>query len=160
VSWVKLWGRSRGSSNVGLTRWSNKGSFPVAATGTCVCSRSTRIIRFLGEFKSIVSKTCGVEGALRKLVSSIPRVCTAIIYGSYAKGTMRADSDIDILVVCGSEKAEARLLDNLTDIERLLHREMNCKLYSRAEFERKRNEDDPFLEEVLSGPHITLKDTL
>jgi len=112
------------------------------------------------EIKSIISKTYGIEGSLRELVSRIPDVVTALIYGSYAKNAMRVDSDIDLLLVCDSEYAEDKLLGDLEGVEKLLQREINYKLYSQAEFDGKRREQDPFLEEVLSGPHIVLKGNL
>ena len=109
---------------------------------------------------AIVSKTYGVEGSLRKLVSRFPEVVMALIFGSYAKDAMRVDSDIDLLLVCDSEEVEDRLLNDVARMEKLLQREINYKIYSQAEFRRKRRDNDPFLDEVLRGPHIVLKGEL
>ena len=112
------------------------------------------------EIKGIISKTCGVEGTLKDLANGIPGIAVAVIYGSYAKNAMRSDSDVDLLVVCDSEEAESRLLRRLAGVERHVQREINYKLYSQSEFGRKQKEDDPFLKEVLGGPHILLKGEL
>ena len=111
------------------------------------------------EIKSIVQKTAGVEGLLRTLVEGIHDVRLALIYGSYAKDSMRSDSDIDLLVVCGAHRSEDILLEKIPPLERKLQREINYKFYLTDEF-RKRRADDPFLGEVLGGRHILLKGTV
>jgi predicted nucleotidyltransferase len=111
------------------------------------------------EVKSIVQKTSGVEGSLRTLVNWIPDVNVALIYGSYAKDSMRPDSDIDLLVVCGAARSEDILLKKIAVLERGLHREINYKFYLAEEF-RKCHSVDPFLREVLNGKYILLKGTV
>lgn len=112
-----------------------------------------------GEVKGIVQKTAGVEGLLRQLVEDIQDVRVALIYGSYAKEMMRPDSDIDLLVVGTSRRAEDALLKKLSVLERNLQREINYKFYLADEFGRRRH-GDPFLAEVLNGRHILLKGTV
>lgn len=108
------------------------------------------------EIKRIVAKTVGVEGALRELVEQLPDIKSAILYGSFAKGTQRQDSDVDLLVV-GKPAGEGKLIKKLTSLERKLQREISYKFYSEEEFRRKRAKGDPFLEEVLSDKKIVLK---
>jgi len=84
----------------------------------------------------------------------------ALIYGSYAKDKMRADSDVDLLIVADDPKAEDMLVEGLDGIEIALQREVNCRIYDTTDFERKRESRDPFLQEVLSGEHIGLKGSL
>ena len=102
-------------------------------------------------------KTAGFEAGLKRLVDAIPGIKTALIYGSYAKGGMRADSDVDLLVVTTRAAAEDELVRALARLERALGREVNYKLYREADFDRRRRDKDPFLAEVLSGGRIMLK---
>jgi len=51
------------------------------------------------ELKKIVEKTAGVEGTLRNLCRRIKGLKLALLYGSFARGKERKDSDIDLLVV-------------------------------------------------------------
>src|ERR1039457_41729 len=51
------------------------------------------------EIKSFVRKTVGVEAQLKSILNNIDGIEKALIYGSYAKDSMRPDSDEDILVV-------------------------------------------------------------
>jgi len=111
------------------------------------------------EVKGIVQKTSGVEGLLRSLVDGIADISIALIYGSYAKDRMRPDSDIDLLVVADTPRAEDILLKKVPALERKVQREVNYKLYRAEEF-RKRRPADPFLGEVLRGKYILLKGTL
>ena len=108
------------------------------------------------EIKKIVSKTAGAEGALKEMLRPIKDIKIAILYGSFAKGKERQDSDIDLLIV-GSPRVEDRLLKDLPRLEKQLQREINYKLYSESEYRRKRTQKDPFLEEVLSDKKVILK---
>jgi predicted nucleotidyltransferase len=109
------------------------------------------------EIKGIVQKTEGAEGLLRELINRIKYISIAIIYGTYAKNSLRADSDIDLLVVADNPKAEDILLDKLEYIEKKLQREINYKIYSAEEFNANLKRGDPFLTEILSDKYIILK---
>lgn len=112
------------------------------------------------EIKSIMQKTEGARGLLSRLVNGIKDVRIALLYGTYAKDALRADSDIDLLIVVSSDAAEDILLDKLGDIEKKLQRDINYKIYSKEEFFKKRKENDPFVTEVLSDKYILLKGAL
>ena len=109
------------------------------------------------EIKAVVRKTVGIEAELKRIVNSIDGIKKALIYGSYAKSAMRPDSDIDLLVVVQDVKVEDRLVKELAHIEKTLGREVNYKLYDERDFKQRRKDKDPFLAEVLSDKHITLK---
>lgn len=108
------------------------------------------------ELKKIVEKIAGVEGTLRDLFRGIKGVKMALLYGSFAKGKERKDSDIDLLVV-GNPRLEDQLLKQLPKLEKEFQREINYKLYSDKEYREKRAKRDPFLEEVLTDKTIVLK---
>ena len=50
------------------------------------------------ELKNIVFKTVGVEGLLKQLLKEVKGIKVALIYGSFAKNTEHAASDIDLLL--------------------------------------------------------------
>ncbi|MBI1882740.1 MAG: nucleotidyltransferase domain-containing protein [Chlamydiae bacterium] len=106
--------------------------------------------------KSIVSKSVGIEASLTGIVQKIKGLVLAILYGSFAKGTERAHSDVDLLVV-GNSLAEDRLLSQIAALEKKIQREINYKLYSEKEFSRRMREKDPFLQELLLSKHRVLK---
>lgn len=109
---------------------------------------------------ALVRKICGIEALLRNAVMNIPGIRIALIYGSYARNKMRADSDVDLLIVTDDPKTEDILVEGLDGIEKALQREVNYRIYEMEDFERKRQSGDPFLQEVLSGEQISLKGSL
>lgn len=108
------------------------------------------------ELRKIIAKTAGVEGTLKELFGRLKEVRIALLYGSFAKGKERKDSDIDLLVV-GTPRVEGHLLKQIPKLEKVLQREINYKLYSDREYRAKRAQHDPFLQEVLTDPTIILK---
>lgn len=108
------------------------------------------------ELKSIVSKTGGAEGILRRLMEQLKDIEVALLYGSFAKNREREDSDIDLLVV-GNPRVETELIKRLRLLEQKLQREINYKLYSEIEYRKKRAKEDSFLEEILTDKIVVLK---
>ena len=107
----------------------------------------------------MIAKTAGIEGTFRELFRQLKQVKMALLYGSFAKGKERKDSDVDLLIV-GSPRVEDRLMKEIPRLEKQLQREINYKLYSEAEYRRRRSQGDPFLEEVLSDKKVVLKGDL
>ena len=79
----------------------------------------------------------------------------AWVYGSVAKQTDTARSDIDVMLV-GNNLLLSNLLACLAPVEAQLGRKINPSCYSSEEFERGRAEPDSFVNRVLSQPTLTL----
>ncbi len=84
------------------------------------------------ELKTIISKTEGVEGSLKDLVSKYKDVSCAFIYGSYAKNKENKASDIDLVVV--GKFPYNKLTHDIHGLESKLNREINFTYYSKEEF--------------------------
>ena len=107
---------------------------------------------FFEELKGLVLKTSGVAGRVRAALERLTGIEYAFIYGSFAKGEEKADSDVDLLI---TGDVDLDCLDsNLEKLEKVLGREINYVLYSREEFKSKRKAKDGFLMDVLSGKKI------
>lgn len=92
------------------------------------------------ELRSIVEKTAGVPGRLRAaLVPLTDRVRLALLYGSVAKQTDTATSDIDVLLVSDDLTLE-EVFTALQDAERDLGRRVSPTLYTSDEFRRRRRQ--------------------
>jgi predicted nucleotidyltransferase len=108
------------------------------------------------ELRSIIEKTAGVPGRLRAALAPLAdRIQVALLYGSVAKQTDTAMSDIDVLVVSDDLTLE-EVFTTLQDAERDLGRSVSPTLYTSDEFRRRRRSGHPFLTRVLDGPHIVL----
>ncbi|MGI5865724.1 MAG: nucleotidyltransferase domain-containing protein [Myxococcales bacterium] len=107
------------------------------------------------ELRGLVLKTCGIPEQLRTALAPLSeRISLALVYGSVAKGTSHAGSDVDLLVV-GSLKLE-ELLAKLEPTERLLGREVSVRLFKESEFNKRRAAGDRFLRSVLAGPTLAV----
>jgi len=111
----------------------------------------------LNEIKSIVAMSAGAEAELRIIFEQISDISSALIYGSYATGAMRPDSDIDVLIVGTHNGIEKDLMKKISGIEKRIRREINYTFYLPAEFKKKFKENDPFLENVRRNKNIVLK---
>lgn len=106
------------------------------------------------ELKSIFMKTRGVVSVITHVLSEVPGIDYAFIYGSYANGTERETSDVDVMVV-GTITLDI-LLQRLREPEVLLGREINPSLYEPSEIEKRMKEADAFISNVMNGPKIML----
>jgi len=109
---------------------------------------------FFEELKGLVLKTTGVAGRIRLSLNKLAGIEFAFIYGSYAKGEEKADSDVDLLIIGDADMD--RLDSNLGKLEKMLGREINYVFYSMKEFRVKRKAKDGFLADVLTGKKIML----
>lgn len=113
-----------------------------------------------GELVGLTRKTLGAEPLLRDaLLPLAPDLQAAWIYGSYAKQTDNAQSDIDVMLI-GRNLTLARVLEVLAPLEAQLARKINPTLYTPAEFARRRAEPDSFVNRVLVQPVLPLIGTL
>lgn len=109
-----------------------------------------------GELTALVRKTLGVEPMLREALHPLEsRLEAAFVYGSVAKQTDTAQSDIDLMLV-GKQLRLADVLELLIPLETELGRKINPTCYTPAEFEHRRAEPDSFVNRVLAQPILPL----
>lgn len=105
---------------------------------------------------TLVRKTLGVvpilQDALRPLQDQF---IFALVFGSVAKGTDTADSDIDVMVV-GDGAGVSDILAALIPAEAVLGRQISPTCYTEAEFKTRLAQPDSFVNRVLSGPTLPL----
>ena len=105
------------------------------------------------DLRGLLLKTAGLVDVLAQALNPVAaKVATAFVYGSIAAGREESDSDIDLMVV-GRVSPEDLALP-LRRARQSLGREINPTVYTRAEFERKRAANDPFLTQVLDKPRL------
>lgn len=109
-----------------------------------------------GELLSLTRKTLGTAPLLREALQAIaPRLETAFIYGSVAKQTDTAHSDIDLMLI-GKDLFLGEILELLLPLESQLGRKINPTCYTPPEFERRRAEPDSFVNRILAQPTLPL----
>jgi len=108
-----------------------------------------------GELKSISAKTFGVAADLKKVLAPhASRMKLAFVYGSVAKGSDAAASDIDLLWV--GDLRPSDLVLALAKAERRLARKISVIAYSEDEFAGLLTGGSHFLSTVLKGPVLWL----
>ncbi len=132
------------------------------AAGILVSGRIGRARRYrvdvaspiASEVRALVVKTIGVEAQLRSALADLPGVEEAFIYGSYARGSDRPTSDVDVMIVGRPDRRA--LSERLVGLEQELGRDISLTTYAHDEFEALRAGGDTFLADVLAGPRIAL----
>ena len=108
------------------------------------------------ELRGIVMKTLGLADVLRTALNAVAdRIELAFVFGSVAKGTDTATSDIDLMVVTET-LSYADLFEGLAAAEQVLGRKVNPMLYTPAALAEKVRTENSFVLRVLSQPKIFL----
>jgi predicted nucleotidyltransferase len=112
------------------------------------------------ELCALIRKTVGLAEPLRQaLEPALPEIELALVYGSVAKGSATASSDIDLLLVSDTLTLE-EVFRRLAGAESALGREINPTLYTADEFSRRLRNHNSFLARVLAEPVLLLKGAL
>jgi predicted nucleotidyltransferase len=108
------------------------------------------------ELRGLVKKTVALAEPIREALGSLAdRVRLALLFGSVAKGTDTAKSDIDILVV-GDGITLEDVFSALIPVEAELNRKISPTLYTPEEFAQRKAANNPFITRVLAGEHLVL----
>ena len=106
------------------------------------------------ELRGIVLKTVALaeplRGALAPLSSAIR---AAFVYGSVARESDRAHSDIDLMVISDT-LTYGDLFGALQKATSVLGRQVNPTVYTEAEFLNRIREENAFVARVLQGPKV------
>lgn len=152
----RLTGLGSASVQRELNRLATAGLVFSARTGNQRRFQANRSSPVFAELAALTRKTLGAEPALREAVLSLGgRLKAAWIYGSIAKGTDTAASDIDVMLV-GEKMPMADVLACLIPVEAQLGRKINPTCYTPGEFARRRADPNSFVSKVLAQPTLRL----
>lgn len=153
---VRFAGVGIGSVQRELEKLAAAGLLNVTQIGNQKHYQANREAPIFEELRGIVLKTFGLADVLREALAAFAeRIEVAFIYGSVAKATDTASSDIDVMIV-GPDLSYSDVVSRLTDAEARLGRRVNPTLYKPADFARRRAEDNAFLNRVVEQPKIFL----
>src|SRR5687768_2427598 len=106
------------------------------------------------EIHGLILKTVGLVEPLRAALAPAAKdIEVAFVFGSIAKGTDRAQSDVDLLVV-SDKLGYAEIYKKLQTAERVLARTINPTVLTRAEWRKARSAKDSFATRIGSQPRI------
>jgi len=137
---IRLADSGTGAVHRVLTTLADAGLVSVDRVGNQKYYQANRASPVFDELHGLIIKTSGLLGPLRAALAPLAdRIRAAFVYGSIAKGTDRAASAIDVMVI--SDHVDyTELFSALRPIEPALARTVSPNLMSLAEWRRKQKQ--------------------
>lgn len=104
------------------------------------------------ELRELVRETIGAPLVIRRRLDGLVGVERAVIFGSYARGTVDADSDVDVLIIGDPDRDS--LTERLENAGLEIGRPVNEVVMTSPELDERRARGDRFIESIDSGPVI------
>lgn len=153
---IKLAGGGSGAVQRELARLAESGLVTVTRVGTQKHYQANPKSPIFAELCAIAQKTVGLAEPLREALAPLAkRITAAFVFGSVAKRTDTAASDIDVLVISDSVEY-ADLFAALQAAEAKLGRTVNPTVYTQANWRRKRKDGNAFVVKVAARPKVFL----
>lgn len=150
---ARLTGTVPGTLKRELTKLADAGMLNVEKVGNQVHYTANRDCPIFEELASVLRKTSGLVDVLSEgLMPLAERIEVAFVFGSMASGKTNTGSDIDLMVI--GEVSFVEVVARLHPLQDLLGREINPKLYSRAEWQKLVQAQSAFVRDVLSKPRL------
>ena len=110
--------------------------------------------RFFKEIRKMFFASYGLPQVLKEHLLKIERLKHAYIFGSYAKGDLQADSDVDLLFVGLHSSIDAK--KKILGLQKQLGREFNIIDITEEELKEKLKSKNQFFTEVMKGKKIQI----
>lgn len=151
---ARLTKSGKGALQRELARLQGAGLVTMEAIGKQKHYRANRAAPIFAELHGIVVKTVGLADVIRAALDPLAdHIEFAFVYGSVAKRSDSARSDIDLFLVSDT-LSYADLIGALETAESRLARKISPLLQTRAEFDKRRTDHSSFLSRILEQPKI------
>jgi predicted nucleotidyltransferase len=152
---IRLVNAGRGAVERELANLVEAGIITREKRGNHVYFSANRLCPIYGELKSMIVKTAGIADVLKSALKPLGGgIELAFIYGSYAKGTDRSSSDVDLMVV--GDVSHRDVVKAMSGAQEKIGREINPTVFSINEFRGRIRKKDTFLRRVMSSQRIML----
>jgi predicted nucleotidyltransferase len=149
---IQATGAGSGAVQREVARLAGSGLLTVERVGNQKRYRANPDSPIHDELAGIVAKTFGLAVPLRAALAPLAdKIQVAFVYGSVAKGSDTAASDIDLMLV-SDEVAYPEVMAALDPLIQRLGRVINPTLYSRDELRKRIGAGNAFVTRVLSQP--------
>lgn len=153
---IRLAGGGSGAVQRELARLADSGLVTVTRLGSQKHFQANPKSPIFAELCAIAQKTVGLAEPLREaLAPLVKRITAAFVFGSIAKHSDTAASDIDVLVLSDSVDY-ADVFAALQSAEAKLGRTVNPTVYTPTNWRRKRKEGNAFVVKVAAQPKLFL----
>ncbi|MDQ5951702.1 MAG: hypothetical protein QG639_983 [Patescibacteria group bacterium] len=107
---------------------------------------------FFQELRQMVVKASGLGKKIRQLRRKLGTIDFVMFSGKFVRRKPPTQGEVDILVI--GDVVLADLSDLIKEEEQVIGREINYAVFSRDEFEFRKQRRDPFIMDVLYGTRI------
>jgi len=151
---IRLAASGTGAVHRQLQRLEKAGLVAVARDGNQKYYSAQKDAPIFSELHGLIVKTVGIVDPLRSALAAVAgKIDVAFVFGSVAKGSERAGSDIDLLVVTDM-LAYADVYSALESAEQVLGRRINPTVFTRIEWKKKRARHDSFAARITTQPRL------
>lgn len=153
---IRLAGGASGAVQRELARLADSGLVTVTRVGTQKHYQANPTSPIFTELCAIAQKTVGLAEPLREALAPLSKnIVAAFVYGSVAKRTDGASSDIDVMVV-SDELTYADLYATLEEASARLGRTVNPTVYTRQDLAKRMKQGNAFVQRVLAQAKVWL----
>ncbi len=137
-----------------LSKLERSGLVSVRRIGNQKHYQANRAAPVFKELRGLVEKTMGVVEPLRRaLEPQAKTIDAAFVFGSVAKGTDTAHSDIDLMVI-GDDLDYSALYAAAAQAQHKLRRTINPLFFSRRDWQRKASEAGSVINRIANTPKL------
>ncbi len=150
---IRLAGAGQGAVQREMARLVRAGILTRTREGNLAYYQVNRAVPVFEELRGIVQKTAGIADLLRvALLPLSDSIQQAFLYGSTARGTERAESDIDLMVIGNVSFFD--VVSAVSPLQETLGREINPTVFMTDEFEKRLAARDHFLSQVMQDERV------
>ena len=106
------------------------------------------------DLQKLVFKTTGLVDVFKKALQD-KRVLVAFVFGSFAEGKEKADSDLDLFII--GEVGLRKVTELLSGVSDIIGREINPHVMEPDEFQKRVRNTDHFITGILNTPKLFIK---
>jgi predicted nucleotidyltransferase len=151
---IRMAGTGSGAAQRELARLEDSGLVVSRRVGHQKHYQANSQAPLFDELRGIVLKTIGLAEPLRATLKPLSSaIRAAFVYGSVAKATDRAASDIDLMIVSDS-LSYGEVFGALERTAKQLGRQVNPTVYTAEEFAKRARSENAFVTRVLEQPKI------
>jgi predicted nucleotidyltransferase len=105
--------------------------------------------------RALIRELADPVDVVRNALADVPRIGAAFVFGSFARGDTREDSDVDVFII-GKDIPDRLLYRGTIEAQILLGREVNIVDMTREDLARRIESGSSFIRNVLAGPKLWL----
>ncbi len=153
---VRHAGLGKGTVMRELERLEAAGLVQLSKQGNQIHYQANATCPIFNELVAITRKTFGIGDTIKSLLEPLQsKIHSAFIYGSIAKNTANAASDIDVMLI-GENLSYGAIMELLEPAEHQLGRTINPSIYTPEDFHTKLAAANHFLTRIMEQPRIQI----